>query len=228
MFCWLMLITLADNPGELAAATAPAAVVQNVSNLDRFVAELTPQLQTGTLFFSQGKSVVVRLVGRSRFTHVAAVVVRPEGVCVYDAMRTVGVRRLSLRDHLAVQAGDAFEICQPTATLSPEQALALQCSLERRVGTEYAYSQYLTGCRSTGVHCSEYITDGLIEADVLSAERPPRVTPASLRQAVLSYELYASQAAFRLLQPPVADAPQKSCLSGLWGKTCWANAPALP
>ena len=175
------------------------------AELDRLERELTPTLQTGTLLFSRGKSLTVKVISGSSYTHVAAVVVDQAGVNVYDAMRKVGVRCLSLRNHLISQEGDQIEVCQPRHRLSDEQAIVFRATLTRQIGRPYAVFHHITGYRCDGVHCSEYVTDALSEAQIVTAERPPRVTPASLRDSVLGYELYSAETTVRYSAPIEPD-----------------------
>src|SRR5690606_25692047 len=62
-------------------------------------ASITPELQTGTLLFSEGDCLAIRVYTASPYTHVALVCVEEGEPFVYDSMNGVGVRRLSLAEY---------------------------------------------------------------------------------------------------------------------------------
>ena len=77
---------------------------------------------------------------------------------------------------------------------------------ESELGRPYAIKHHLTGKRSTGLHCSEYVTDALQSMQLIKAKRPPKVSPASLVEGILKSELYQAPHMSQVAEtrPPVA------------------------
>lgn len=186
-------------------------------------------LETGSLLFSDGKCLAVKVVSYSRFTHVAVVVQEKSGAFVYDSQNGVGVRRLSLAEYLDENVGVKIEILRPRDSLTPSQKTHLKAYLESQLGRPYAILHHLTGSRRDGLHCAEYLTDALMAIELISAEQPSRVSPASLYSALLAHELYESQRTVRLTLPEPEAREGKNWCHKLWIDTkdccssCWTG-----
>ena len=167
-------------------------------------AAITPDLQTGTLLFTEGDCLAIKASAGGPYTHVAAVVVHDGAPVVYDSMNGIGVRRLPLCDYLATQAPDEIDVVQPSRELTPQEALIFESALQQRVGAPYSVMHYVTGHRAeSGVHCSEYVTDALMSIERIKADRPPRVSPSSLHAGLIEGELYTDSASVQFPLEPI-------------------------
>jgi hypothetical protein len=169
-------------------------------------AAMAPDLQTGTLLFSKGDCLAIKVSAGGPYTHVAAIIVQDDGPVVYDSMNGVGVRRLSLAEYLATQAPDEIDLLQPCRQFTAQEALVFAAALEQRVGAPYSVLHYIMGGRAkAGVHCSEYVTDALESIELIDVERPPRVSPSHLHKDLVDGRSYAgaSSVHFPLHPEPV-------------------------
>ena len=151
---------------------------------------LASTVQTGSLLVSEGDCVAVKVFTGSPYTHVAAVVIRNGDPFVYESANGVGVRCRTLASFLAAQENTEVHIFHPHERFSPSRATQFEKALDSRLGQPYAVMHHMTGERGEGVHCSEYVTDALVECNILRAKQPARVSPASLLQGLLQAELY--------------------------------------
>lgn len=206
---------------ETAAAEMPSDAMADVAS------QLAPELQTGSLLFTQGDCLAVKIFTRSHYTHVAAVVLKDGKPFIYDSTGGVGTRCLTLRDWLETQRPDQIHLYHPTEPFTVERSTQFQAALDERLGRPYAIKHHLTGKRCEGMHCSEYVTDGLIEANLIKAQAPPRVSPASLRKGLLNTELYEPARTIQLTAAEAEVPPEKGkgWCSQLWidTKVCTAN-----
>ncbi|QDU79915.1 hypothetical protein Pla110_16350 [Polystyrenella longa] len=194
--------------------------IEIFSTPEEAVTSIAPELQTGSLIFTKGDCLAVRMYTRSNYTHVAAVVKEPTGEYVYDSMNPMGVRRLSLSEYLSTQLPDELHLLHPQAKLTSNQEKAFTDALEAKIGTPYSVRHHLTGNRAEGVHCAEYVIDALNECDLMRAENPPRVSPASLLRGSIGAGLYQPVRSFAI-QPPLAPVEvANSWCEQLWVDTC--------
>ncbi len=187
--------------------------------------EMAPAMQTGTLLVTKGDCLAVRVYTQSPFTHVAVVVVRNTRPLVYESTNGVGVRCLSLDKYLSTQNQQEVHVFQPKTTLSESSKQKLEVYLDSQLGRPYEVQHFLTGDVSTGMHCSEYVTCGLIQSGLLKAKQPARVSPASLVQGITQSEVYSAKQTV-LIQPPASQQSQTATWYGqLWEDTrnCTAN-----
>lgn len=182
-------------------------------------ASITSDLQTGTLLFSEGDCLAVRIYTASAYTHVALVCIEEGEPFVYDSMNGVGVRRQSLAAYLAGEAPHEVHILQPCRPLTAEQGTALQTYLNSQLGRPYAIHHHLTGKRCEGVHCSEYATDALMSVGLITAQRPPRVSPASLATGITQTGLYAVGGSIDLEPAAPPQEPAANRCHWLWLET---------
>lgn len=190
----------------LALAAAPDAATQSA------FPEIRAQVQTGTLLFSQGDCLAVKVFTASRFTHVGMVMVENGQPVVYDAMNGTGVRKTPLEDYLRFLVPSKVEVLHPAQPLTEPDRAALARYLESQLGRPYRIRHHVTGKRCDGLHCAEYMTDALMAAQVLTANEPPRVSPGSLHTGVVSGNLYlpGGEYVFREARQPV-PANETSC-----------------
>lgn len=201
------LLTLA----LLAGSGTPSAEI-GYGSTQEAAAAIAPTLQTGSLIFSSGDCLAVRIFTASPYTHVAAVVVDEQGRCtVYDSTNGVGVRRQPLADYLATQAPVEVHVHHPQRPLGAEAEGEFTSFLESQLGRPYAIQHHLTGDRCTGLHCAEYVTDALVSIDVLQAKAPPRVSPASLREGITAHHIYTTGQTIRLQRPEPVPAGDNAC-----------------
>ena len=153
---------------------------------EALVAQVQQTVQTGSLIFSRGDCLAVKIFSRSAYTHVGGVVIRNGEAIVYDSMNGEGVRKTPLVEYLRQQTPSHIHIVHPKSAWSAETASAFEQHLEKQLGRTYAVKHHMTGQRCDGLHCSEYMTDALMAAQVIMAKNPPRVSPGSLREGVLN------------------------------------------
>lgn len=181
--------------------------------------EMAPALQTGTLLVTKGDCLAVQVYTQSPFTHVAVVVVRNTRPLVYESANGIGARCLSLEKYLGTQNQHEVHVFQPRTELSDVSKHKLEVYLDSQLGRPYEVQHFLTGDPSTGMHCSEYVTNGLIQSGLLKAKQPARVSPASLVQGITQSEVYAAKQTI-LIQLPEASRTQTSTWYGqLWQQT---------
>ncbi|MAT15344.1 MAG: hypothetical protein CMJ46_08755 [Planctomyces sp.] len=181
---------------------------------------LSPDLQTGSLIFTKGDCLAVRMFTRSPYTHVAAVVKEKGGLYIYDSMNPMGVRRLSLTKYLSTQQPDELHLLHPRVAWTQPQQEAFVAALESRMGTPYSVKHHLTGRRSDGIHCAEYVIDALAECDVMRAKNPPRVSPASLLQGGVESDRYQPVRSFAIHPPEVPTEVADGWCEQMWIDTC--------
>jgi hypothetical protein len=194
---WLLAAALlvgAPPAGESSASSPPEA------------AGVAAQVETGSLIFSRGDCLAVRVYTQSRYTHVGAVVVRDGIPYVYDSMNGVGVRRLTLAEYLDNQQPTEVHLFHPCKSFSKQRAGEFERYLESQLGRPYAVRHHITGGTADGMHCSEYVTSGLMACGVLHAHEPARVSPASLVEGITEANLYRTADTI-VLQPEPASAP---------------------
>ncbi|WP_437223554.1 hypothetical protein SH661x_003262 [Planctomicrobium sp. SH661] len=146
--------------------------------------QLAARCQTGTLLFSRGDCMAVRIYTGSRYTHVATIVFNDGIPWAYDSTSGTGVRKLSLDEFLKLQAPDALTLCHPVRPLSEEEKVVFQQRLDRELGRQYSVTHFIRGQRGVGLHCAEYLTDALMSIDWVHAENPAQVSPGSLLAGV--------------------------------------------
>lgn len=193
----------------LAAALLAAPASEPIEKLPvkQAVAEIDT-LPTGTLIFSKGDCLAVRVYTQSRYTHVAAVVVEQGGVVeVYDSANGNGVRRRTLDEYLASQSPGEIQILRPRTEFTEKQREQFRAHLEQQLGRPYSVKHHLNGNRVEGLHCAEYATEALMQAGIMQAKNPARVSPASLLEGVMKKKTYVRARTVCLTEPepPKAD-----------------------
>ena len=194
---------------------APEPTVARVGPQQAF-SIIADDVETGTLIVSQGDCLAIKIYSASAYTHVAAVVVHEREMLVYDATGGAGVRKQSLSDYLLSQNDHTLHVLHPRRSFSPKRAIQFERHLENQLGRPYAIHHHLSGERAAGLHCSEYVTDALICAEVLCARQPPRVSPATLVEGILKADLYDEATTIAL----VPDSPQRPA-SQSWCSQIW-------
>lgn len=215
----LALVATVPNTGLAATKSKPVETTEVVTSIPEAVSNLSPRMQTGTLLFSKGDCLAVKVFTASPYTHVATVVMVDGRPMVYDSMNGVGVRKQPLKDYLEYMAPDVIYVMQPC---DPFVGTQLQCyvrHLESQLGQPYAIMHHLTGRRGDGLHCSEYVTDALTACELIQAKRPPKVSPASLRTGLFQGEIYCPTQTLQIVRPVAKVAPAKSRLGRLWQST---------
>jgi hypothetical protein len=222
MYALLLAVALAGGSGRDAEAPPAADVIIAPD----FAAErIAAQLQTGSLLFSEGDCLAIKVYAGGPYTHVALAVIENNTPIIYDSMNGCGVRKQPLAEYLVTQAPDSVTLFQPREPLTVDQAAQLRCALESRLGTHYAVWHHLSGERSQdGVHCSEYATDALMAIGLVHAERPPKVSPSSLADGIALHDVYTQGETISLLVPIPEEVGDNWC-EQLWIDTrlCCSN-----
>jgi hypothetical protein len=201
-----------------ATLTATPAAVESFSSEHAAAISLAETVQTGTLLFNRGDCLAIKVYTNSPYTHVAAVVVEQGSPYVYDSMNGVGVRRLSLEQFLKTQRPDVIHVFQPIEPFSKRRTEIFRQALDRELGRPYAIKHHLTGKRSKGLHCSEYVTDALLSTRLIKVKRPPKVSPASLVKGILQSDLYRPT---RMIQ--VAEIREPVAKGDNWCEQLWID-----
>ncbi len=189
---------------------------------DDVLRELTANCQTGSLLFSQGDCLAVKVFSKSRFTHCGAVVIEDGKPVVYDAMNGTGVRRTELADYLRLQTPSEIQAVHPATPLTESETAAFAQHLASQVGRQYGIKHHLTGKRANGIHCAEYCTDALMAAGRIESDNPPRVSPGGLYAGLTTDKLYTDGGKYEL-RPNVMPAPvpeNESWCRWAWRETC--------
>ena len=186
---------------------------------DALVSELKQGLQTGSLIFSQGDCLAVKVFSQSSYTHVGGVVEQGGEFVVYDSMNGVGVRKIPLDEYLRRQTPSTIFVVHPTVPFSAETQGTFVQHLESQLGRTYAVRHHLTGQRCEGLHCSEYMTDALMAIDLITAKQPPRVSPGSLLEGVTTANVYTKGIRCELKTPEPPQPEDRTWCQRTWDNT---------
>ena len=213
----------------LSGASPSASAIKDVqvASIQEAASELSPKLQTGTLLVSQGDCLAVRIYTQSRFTHVAAVVLRNGRPFVYDAGNGVGVRCQTLENYLRTQSPDELHVFQPNRPLKADRKKQFEGWLDGQLGRPYAVSHHLSGERGDGVHCAEYISEALGKCGVISVKNPVRVSPASLVKGITTHNVYAQSETFHVVAPVPEPVPPSTWYGHAWQSTKVCTATCM-
>jgi len=210
----------------VASVSAPEKADQlKVESLGEAENRLRQEVQTGSLLFTQGDCLAVRVYTQSPYTHVAAVVIRNGRPFVYDSANGAGSRCLTLKNYLSTQGPSQIHLFQPCREFSTERGRRFESWLDGQLGRPYGIRHHLSGERAAGLHCSEYVTDALQHCGVVKAKRPSRVSPASLVLGITKHDLYRTSLEVQVSPPEPPAAPaQESWCSRLWSDTTACTA----
>lgn len=198
--------------GQSADASIPAPS-------ESVIADLSQDLQTGSLIFSSGDCMAVKVFTRSSYTHVGGVVVNGTEAFVYDSMNGTGVRKTPFAEYIRQQTPSTVLIVHPRTQFTERQAEAYEQHLEGQLGRKYCVKHHLTGRRSDGLHCSEYMTDALMAAETIRAKQPSKVSPASLLEGVIDANVYQEGQRVELKMPDPAPPSGQTWYQRYWNKT---------
>lgn len=173
---------------------------------------------SGTLLFSKGDCLAVKTWTRSPFTHVAAVVEEDGTLYVYDAANGPGVRRQELDDYVTGARPDRLCVVNPARRFTPRCRTTFQTRLTKDLGRRYSVTHYLTGRRSPGVHCAEYVTTALMACELMTAASPQKVSPASLYDGVVDSGVYEE-----VLDLHVGEPEPDREMGDDWCEQCWID-----
>lgn len=222
----LMVFVLSGSSPACSTCDTPAALNVDgtkIAPVEMTAAETTERLRSsvenGTLLFTQGNCLAVKIFTNSPYTHVGAVVIEKDKPVVYDSTSGVGVRKLSFEDYVEKQSECTMYVTHPKKAFSKGQTEIFTQNLENQIGRPYGIRHHLTGKRAEGLHCSEYVTDALMSIKLIEAEKPSRVSPASLHTGVTKHGIYtAGQAITILPQPKPRPIPESWC-GRMWQET---------
>ncbi len=179
---------------------------------------IKPYVQTGTMIFSEGDCLAVRMFTKSPYTHVAAVVLENGEPYVYDSMNGQGVRKLTLERYCQQECPNTLHVYQPKTKFSPTRKDLFLTHLKSELGRPYGVKHHLTGKRAKGIHCAEYMMDTLAACRLMQADNPSKVSPDSLRRGMENANLYHKVLVMTLSPPPA----QKEEASN-WGHKMWID-----
>jgi hypothetical protein len=91
----------------------PSADANTPEPAENLIEELKQGLQTGSLIFSQGDCLAVKVFSKSSYTHVAGVVAKDGEFVVYDSMNGIGVRKTPLVEYLRQQTPSLIHVVHP-------------------------------------------------------------------------------------------------------------------
>jgi len=197
----LAIVASATAPAMAVAGSHTAPSVAACPTLDKMGAQLADEVQTGTLLFSQGDCLAVKVFSKSDYTHVATVVVEDGTPYVYESTNGAGVHKLPLAEYVSVSAPDHLHVMQPSFEFNQKLRGPFVAHLREEIGRPYAVKHHLTGKRCEGLHCAEYVTDALMASDIIRAKNPPKVSPASLLEGIEQANLYHCSLVLNL-EPP--------------------------
>lgn len=182
--------------------------------------QLKTELQDGSLIMHQGDCLAVKVFTASPFTHVGMAIHDDEvGWLIYDSANGSGVRKSALTEYLHECAPNCITVLHPNQRYEAEQLAILRLALEEQIGRPYGIRHHVTGSRAKGVHCAEYMTDTLIAVDLITAEKPSRVSPKSLRQGLLESDLYAESSEIELIEDVIPLLPAETWCGQMWQDT---------
>lgn len=210
----------------LMIATAPTDIPQTPEAENpqaAAICQIEESVQTGSLIFSKGDCLAVRVYTNSPYTHVATVVRCKDGTSmVYDSMNGAGVRKMTLEEYIATQSPDDVQIFHPKRQFDAEEEEEFLDHLESQLGKPYSVKHHLTGERCEGLHCAEYVTDALAEIDWLKVNNPPRVSPASLATGITLHNVYyeGPKVEVPAILEPVPEPEGRCARMWLETKTC--------
>jgi hypothetical protein len=204
---WILAVVLAATPEP-----------QNLE-FGKAVAAVESELRPGSLIFSRGDCLAVKVFTVSPYTHVGTVLERGGRFEVYDSNPGTGTRRLSLSEYVAAQGTAPLHIFQPVRPWSDSERARISAHLEQELGRPYAILHHVTGEPCEGLHCAEYATQALMAGELLTAKKPARVSPATLREGILQDEVYRHVATIQVL-PERASPPDDAGWCGrMWFST---------
>ena len=119
----LLLAVIAASPGEGLETRTPKQAA----------ARIAKNVQTGTLLFSKGDCLAVKVYSGSKVTHVGAVVLRKGKPYVYESANGAGVRRLSLQRYLELQQPCDVRVIHPTRPFSAARERAFVKALDKEL-----------------------------------------------------------------------------------------------
>lgn len=182
--------------------------------------ELQTKLQDGSLIMHQGDCLAVKVFTASPYTHVGMAIHDEEaGWLIYDSANGSGVRKSTLSDYLNECAPNCISVLNPRQEYDAEQMEMIRLALEEQLGRPYGIKHHVTGSRAKGVHCAEYVTDTLMAVDLITAEKPPRVSPNSLRQGLLEADLYAESSEIMMVEDVIPPIPAETWCGRMWQDT---------
>jgi hypothetical protein len=200
----------------LVAAALVAAPVQTSNGSARFAAdEIQAYAQTGTLIFSQGDCLAVRVFTKSPYTHVAAVVMEDGKPYVYDSMNGAGVRKQPLEDYCQKECPNTMHVYKPASSFNKRRRELFVEHLKSELGRPYGVKHHVTGNRAQGIHCAEYMMDALAACQLMQAAKPAKVSPDSLRQGIEQAGLYERVMIMNLTKPVQKETGNNWC-DQLW------------
>lgn len=188
----------------------------NFTTFDQLADSLSSRVQTGTLLFSKGDCLAVRIYTKSAYTHVAMVVMRNGEPLVYDSMNGTGTRCLTLKNYLNTQRPATIHIFQPKTKFNSSMTSQYERYLDQKLGTPYSIKHHLTGSRAKGIHCAEYAIDALSACNLMKANAPAKVSPASLVKGIVKSDRYIPSITFELKRPPRVTEKSSGWCHQLW------------
>lgn len=208
---------LALLPLLLTGSGAPIPVTP--ADFPKIEQQLVETVETGSLIFSQGDCLAVKVFSASSYTHVGIVSRVAGSPVVYDSMSGIGVRKMPLHEYLRLQTPCTLKVVHPQDSFSSEEARALRAYLESQLGREYGIKHHLTGSTAEGIHCAEYATHAWMSAGRLKADRPSRVSPGSLLTGVEEKGAVRSGGTYLLSPAPIAEEVPSGWWHRLWIET---------
>jgi hypothetical protein len=131
----------------------------------------------GSILFTENGSVVVANRTNSSLTHTAIVLDN----YVYEA-RIPKVNKVPLAKYL--KSKYKILITKPKKLYSKEELKRMKDFAESQLGREYSVRSFVKGYPKKSLHCSEYVSEILIQSKRYESTNPSRVTPGSLWESI--------------------------------------------
>ncbi len=213
-----LIVLVFSFTASVFASPEPDVQTPQIKTNEAIAEEVSQKCSTGTLLFSEGDCLTIRVYTWSPFTHVAIVVMESGQPVVYDSTNGIGVRRLALDNYLKGEGYSSSNVVvmNPVKPLTPEQQEKLNSYLDSQLGKPYALKQFIIGSGHEGIHCSEYVSAALRESDIIKVNRPEKVSPASLYEGVNSSSLYNIGLVSQLIRPVIKRGKGDSWYHQAW------------
>lgn len=215
------LLVFAIFTAVFAVFTSPLTAEEQILHLplgeEPLVAPFLQDLQPGSLILHAGDCLAVKLYTLSSVTHVGLLLPGEAGNwIVYDSANGTGVRKTELQTYLKTCAPDKVTFFHPEREMTAAQQTRLKAALEEELGRPYGISHFVSGNAAEGMHCSEYVTRSLMKIDWLHANRPARVSPASLVQGIEEGQLYRAGDCLKIVQTEIPAPPLGRWYTRMW------------
>ncbi|WP_437185545.1 YiiX/YebB-like N1pC/P60 family cysteine hydrolase [Planctomicrobium sp. SH668] len=183
------------------------------------VDQIASRCQTGSLIFSRGDCLAVKTYTCSRFTHVATIVMEENTPWIYESTSGHGVRKVPLKEYLEIDSPHRISLLHPNRAFTTQECTKYQAALDSQIGREYSVTHFVTGTRSEGLHCAEYLTDSLMAIHWLEVKNSAKVSPGSLYDGITKHGVYLEDSELVIARKIEAIPEPETWYGSLWQET---------